>query len=81
MKVFQNSENLPVLLIELPSELRAKVVSGKHSIFTSLPERPELRYLLEDENYEGFLQTAHRYSRAQSGKFGDFNNCRSQSSQ
>ena len=36
---------------ELSSEPRAKVVSGKHSIFYSLPEGPKLRHLLENTNY------------------------------
>ena len=54
-----------------PLEPRAKVVPTKHNNFTSVPERPELRYLLEDENNEGFLQKTHRYSRAQSRKIGD----------
>ena len=52
---------------ELPSESRAKVVS-EHSIFTLLTSRrPKLRYLLENQNYKGFLQKTHWYSRAQRG--------------
>ena len=47
----------------------------------SHPERRELRYPFEDENYEGFLQKTHRYSGAQSGKFWWFKNCCSQSSE
>ena len=56
---------------ESPLEPRAKVVSGKHSFFTQLPERPKLRYLPENQNYKGFLQKTCWYSRAQSGKKGD----------
>ena len=41
---------------ELPSEQRANVVSGKHSIFTHFPKDEKLRYLLEDQDYKGFLQ-------------------------
>ena len=36
----------------LLSEPRAKVVSGKHSIFTLFPSGPKLRYLLENQNYK-----------------------------
>ena len=48
---------------ELPSEPRAKVVSGKKA-FPSLPEGPKLRYLLENQDSKGFLQKTHWYSRA-----------------
>ena len=53
---------------DLPSEPRAKVVSGKHSILLT-SRRTELRYLLEIQNYKGVLQKTHWYCRAQSGKF------------
>ena len=55
---------------ELPMQ-RAKVElgSGKHSVYNLFPKRHKLRYLLEDENNKGFLQTTCWYSRAQSGKF------------
>ena len=56
---------------ELLLEPRANVVSGKHNIFHSLPEGQKLRYLFEDQDYKGFLQKTHWYSRAQSGKIGD----------
>ena len=35
MKVFQNTKTVPVFLMNFP---RAKVVSGKHSIFTHFPK-------------------------------------------
>ena len=47
---------------ELPSEPRAKVVSGKHSILT-LPEGPKLQYLPENQDYKGFLRKTHWSSR------------------
>ena len=53
---------------ELTSDPRAKVVSGKHSIFTHFPKDPKLRYLPENQHYKGFLQKTHWYSRAPSGK-------------
>ena len=46
------------------------MVSGKHSIFTHFPKDRKLRYLLENQDYEGSLQKTHWSSRAQSGKFG-----------
>ena len=52
---------------ELHSEPRAKVVSGKHSIFTPFP-KDRNRDIWLNQNYEGFLQKTHWYSRAQSGK-------------
>ena len=52
------------------SELRAQVVSGKHSIFTHFPEGPKLRCLLENQNCKGILQKTYWYNRAQSGQFG-----------
>ena len=48
---------------ELLSEPRAKLVSGKHSFFYSLPEGPKLRYLLENKNWKDFLQKTHWRSR------------------
>ena len=53
---------------KLSTEPRAKLVSREHNII-SLPEGPKLRYLLENQNCEGFLQKTHWYSRAQSGNF------------
>ena len=40
MKVFQNIETLPGLLVELPMEPRPKVVSasGKRSVFSHFPK-------------------------------------------
>ena len=37
MKVFQNIDTLPVLLMKLPMEPRTKLVSGKHNMFTHFP--------------------------------------------
>ena len=51
---------------ELPSEPRAKVVSGS-TIFFSLREGPTLRHLFENQDYKGCLQKTHWDSRAQSG--------------
>ena len=62
---------------DLPSEPRAKVVSGKHRIYIHFPKRPKLRHLLENQNYKGSLQT-HWYGLAQSGKFWRYDNCGSQ---
>ena len=71
MKVFQNIETLPVLLMNYQwsreqkwNPFRVTVVSTRTS------ERPKLRCLLKDENNEGLLQKTHRYSRSQSGNFG-----------
>ena len=47
----------------------------------SLPERPKLRHLLEDENDEVFLQKTCWNSRGQSGTLWWFNNCGLQNSQ
>ena len=68
---------------ELPMESRAKVElgSGKHGVFTHFPKKPKLRYLLEDENNEVFLQKTCWYSRAKSGQFWWVDNCGSQNSQ
>ena len=44
---------------ELPSEPQRQVVSGKHSVKNSLPERPKLRDLPEDQNHKGSLQKTH----------------------
>ena len=52
---------------ELLSEPRAKVVSGKQSIFTHLPKDRNCDICLRTNNYKGFLQKTHWYSRAQSG--------------
>ena len=40
-----------------------------NKIFDSVPERPELKNMSEDENNVVFLQKTHLYSRAQNGKF------------
>ena len=70
MKVFQNTETHPVSSSrELPSEPRAKVVSGTHSIFTHFPKDRNCDICL-NQNVQGFLQKTHWYSRAQSGKIG-----------
>ena len=37
--------------------------------FYSLPEGPKVRNLPENQDYKGFLQKTHWYSRAQSGKY------------
>ena len=69
----QRIKILPVLLMNLLMESRAKVEpgSGMHSVHTHFPKDPQLRYLLEDENNEGFLQKMYWHSRAQSGKYRD----------
>ena len=56
---------------EKPSERRAKVVSGKHSMFTHFPKDRKCDVCLRTKNFKGFLQETYSYSRAQSGKFGD----------
>ena len=73
---------------ELPRESRAKVErgSGKHCVQTHFPKDPncdicKLRHLLENPNYELFLQKTHLYSRAQSGNFRWLDNRRSHNSQ
>ena len=71
MRVFRNIETLPVLLMNY---LRSREQKWCREDTTFLR-----RYLREDENNEGFLQKARRYSRAQNGKFGSFDSCGSQS--
>ena len=50
----------------MKSRARVERGSGKHSVCTHFPKDPKLRYLLEDENNEGFLQKSCWYSRAES---------------
>ena len=56
---------------QLPLEPRAKVepASGEHSVYTHFPKDGNCDICLRTKNYEGFLQKAHQYSRAQSGTF------------
>ena len=53
---------------ELPSEPRAKVVSGKHSIF-HFPMDRNCDICMRTKIYKGSLQKMHWYSRAKSGRF------------
>ena len=55
---------------ELPMESRARVEpgSGKHSVYTHFPKDPNCDIWEKTENYKGFLQKTHQYSRAQSLK-------------
>ena len=52
---------------ELPSEPRAKLVSGKHS--THFLRDRNFDICLRAKIYKASLQKTHRYSRAKSGKF------------
>ena len=54
---------------ELSSEPRAKVVSGKHSIFSHFSRDPNCDICLKTKNYKGSLQKTRWYSRAKSGHF------------
>ena len=54
---------------ELPSGPRAKVVSGKQSIFTHFPKNRNCDIYLTTLKNESFLQKTLRYSRAQSATF------------
>ena len=49
---------------ELSSEPTRSVDLGKHSVFFSLPERPKLRDLPEDQDHKGSVQKTHWQSRA-----------------
>ena len=51
----------------MESSAKVEPGPGKHGVYTHFPE--EFRYLLEDENNEGFFQKTCWYSRAQSGTF------------
>ena len=53
---------------ELPSEPRARVVSGKRGIFTHFPKDRKCDICLRTRITRGSLQKTHWYSRAQSGK-------------
>ena len=53
---------------ELPSEPRAKVVSGKHSFLTHFCKVRNCDICLRNQNYKVFMQKTNWYSRAQSGK-------------
>ena len=52
---------------ELPSKPRAKVVSGKHCIFTHFVKDRNYDICFENPNYKGSLQKTHWHSRAKSG--------------
>ena len=80
MKVFQNTETLPVLLTSYLQRRDQKCYRVSTAFGLTSPEGPKLRYLLEDENNKGLLQKTHSYSRAQRRNFWWFNNCGSQSS-
>ena len=54
-------ETLPVLLMNYLQSREQKW----YRVSTAF----KLRYLLENQNYKGFLQKTHWYNRAQSGKF------------
>ena len=70
MKVFQNIDTLPVLLMNYLWDRKQKWYRVSTALrLYSLPEGPTLRHLLENQDYEGFLQKTHWYSRAQSGQF------------
>ena len=71
MNVFQNTETLPVLLMNYLQSREQKSGVGQAQHFHSLPEGPKLRYLLENKNHKGFLQKRHWFGRAQNGKFVD----------
>ena len=47
--MFQNTETLPVLLMNWLQSQEHEVLSVKHNIFTHFTERPTLRYLLEPQ--------------------------------
>ena len=79
MQVFQNTETLPILLMNYLQSRKLKCCRWS-TAFCSLPKRPKLRYLLENQNFKGFLQTTHWYSRAWSGKIWWFSTSGSQSS-
>ena len=54
---------------EFPSEPRAKVVSGKHTIKTQFLKDRNCDICLRAKIYKASLQKTHWYSRARSGKF------------
>ena len=61
---------LPVLLMNYHGVASKSATGlGQAQHLHSLPERPKLRYLREDENNKGFLQKTCWYSRAKSGTF------------
>ena len=68
MKVFQNIETLPVLLMNYLWSREQKWCRVSIGFF-SLPEESKLRLLLENQDYKGFLLKTCWYSRAQTGKF------------
>ena len=53
----------------LSSEPTRKAELGKHSVKNSLPERPKLRDLPEDQNHKGPLQKTYWQSRTSCRKF------------
>ena len=63
MKVFQNTETLPVLLMSYLQSSEQKWYRVSAAFF-SLLEGPKLRYLPENQNYKGILQKTYWYSRA-----------------
>ena len=71
INVFQNTETLPVLVMNYLQSREQKSGVGQAQHFHSLPEGPKLRYLLENQNHKGLLQKRHWYGRAQSEKFVD----------
>ena len=72
MNVFQNTETLPVLLMNYLQSREQKSGVGQAQHFHSLPEGPKLRNLLENKNHKGFLQKRHWFGRAKSGKIFPF---------
>ena len=55
-------------LMNQNSERRTKVATRKHSILSSLPKAPKLRYLLANQNYKNSLQKIHWRSSTSSRK-------------
>ena len=56
---------------ELPSEPRAKVVSGTHSFKNHFPKDRNCDICLRTKDYKGFLQKTRWYNHTLSGNFGD----------
>ena len=63
---------------EPSSEPMRSVDLGKHSVLYSLPERPKLRDLPEDQNYKSTVQKTHWRSRTSCRKFWWLDNSRPQ---
>ena len=47
-----------------------QLVTRKHCIFYALRERPKLRSMQKDQNYDGALQKMHRYPSTSDRKIG-----------